>query len=614
MEKPDLVVGIDFGMTCTGVAYANLTRGDTVKWIARWPHRGQANENKVPTIICYPKGSTQPSSWGFGSENQAEKDDENKDYWEWFKTYLDPNVLQDAQMRDLENAPRSQEEVDKWYEDYLRLLYQHIQLKLGSELPNNKPWEHAMVEFIFSLPTTWQPYPTVEKFRTIVERAGYGQHPTHSIDLGLTEPEAAAVHTSSDAPGIFQESEALLVCDAGGGTTDFSVLRIVGAHKGALTLQQLDVVVGKNIGSVHIDRQFEDHCHSRLHQVNEMYNLGIDPVEAAWSMMKTREFQSTKCDFGSPDTTPMFSIPVPGLNSSFNNPQFGVSRSAMTFTSNELQGMFDSQIQRLFAEIDKQLQSFEQKWPRDTISHLVLSGGLGNSAYVQKRLGDRYALGKSTFACARDIQIHVAPDPQLADPLNNKYYLDEAIAWFIKKGEPINVDVPIVHRFSRKMLPGDITMSSTTSIISTNLDKNLLPLQVNNDAEVLCELESNFAGIDDTKFKRKNRHWWSTGKKYSRMDYEIRTVLGPADLRFELWFDGQKLNRDQPIRVEWQPVSAPDPSSSDSAIYVNPVPTPPPFSFGNKSTDKLSGRFSLSNGIKNVRHSSFPSVQATELP
>lgn len=461
-----------------------MTRGDAVKWIAKWPHRAQANEDKVPTVLTYPRGSKQPSSWGFGSENQTEKDDEEKDYREWFKTYLDPGELQRAQSQDPENAPRSQEDVDKWYEDYLRLLYQHVEHKLGSELPNHKPWACAKVEFIFSLPTTWQPYPTVEKFRTIIERAGYGQHPTHSIDLGLTEPEAAAVHTSADAPGIFQENEVVLVCDAGGGTTDFSVLRILGAFKGALTLQQLDVVMGKNIGSVHIDRQFEDFCHSRLQQANDRFNLGIDPVEAAWGMMKSREFQSTKCDFGSPDTTPMFAVPVPEISSSFSSEEFRISRSAITFTQNELQAMFDSQIQRLFAEVDKRLQSFAQKWPRDSISHLVLAGGLGNSAYVQKRLSERYSLGKSHFACARDLHIHVAPDPQLAvckgivtdrvrklqsgkavlgwrcarasygtrcripydkdnpehynrsalqDPLNNKYYIDEAIAWFVKK-------------------------------------------------------------------------------------------------------------------------------------------------------------------------------------
>lgn len=66
--RPDLVISIDFGMTCkhgqklialtqlthlvgTGVAYCNVATGsDTVRHIQRWPGRTQANENKVRSV------------------------------------------------------------------------------------------------------------------------------------------------------------------------------------------------------------------------------------------------------------------------------------------------------------------------------------------------------------------------------------------------------------------------------------------------------------------------------------------------------------------------------------------------------------------------------------
>lgn len=393
-------------------------------------------------------------------------------------------TLQHYQQKDPENAPKSEADVQRWYTDYLRFLYKHIELKLGGELPDSRPWKWARVEFVFSIPTTWLPFPTVEKFREIIAKAGYGQHPSHTVTMGLTEPEAAAVHTSVDAPGMFQESEVVLVCDAGGGTTDLSVMRILGAFQGALILKQLDVVVGRTIGSVAIDREFEDYCCSRLEQVKKTFNLSIDPFEVAWNMMKSREYQNTKCDFGSPDTTPLFSVPVPELSSTLSDEQFGISNGSMTFTSEELRRMFDSQVEKLYVEIDRQLETFEKKSPRDTVSHLVLSGGLGNSAYVQEQLKSRYSFGRSPFPCARDIQIHVAPEPQLAvckglvidrvrrlqtgravlgwrcarasygtkcrilydkenpehfnrqtikDLLDNRYYICDAIAWFIKK-------------------------------------------------------------------------------------------------------------------------------------------------------------------------------------
>jgi hypothetical protein len=46
-------------------------------------------------------------------------------------------------------------------------------------------------------------------------------------------------------------------------------------------------------------------------------------------------------------------------------------------------------------------------------AHLVLSGGLGNSPYVQRRLSERYSSSNAPFPNARSLQVRVAPDPQL---------------------------------------------------------------------------------------------------------------------------------------------------------------------------------------------------------
>jgi hypothetical protein len=43
----------------------------------------------------------------------------------------------------------------------------------------------------------------------------------------------------------------------------------------------------------------------------------------------------------------------------------------------------------------------------------VLSGGLGNSAYVYRRLQDRYSFGNAPFQNARALRVKVAPEPQL---------------------------------------------------------------------------------------------------------------------------------------------------------------------------------------------------------
>ena len=181
----------------------NLSIGsESVKWIQKWPGRSQANENKVPTAIVYPKNQQTPHSWGFLSETAAEQNSADKVYKTWFKTYLDPKRLSDAQTQDPSGAPTSLKEVERWYEDYLRRLYRHIEFKLGSEIQGTS-WHSATIEFIFGVPTTWGTL-VVESFRSIILRAGFEGYPGHSVTIGLTEAEAAAVYTSIEACGIFQ--------------------------------------------------------------------------------------------------------------------------------------------------------------------------------------------------------------------------------------------------------------------------------------------------------------------------------------------------------------------------------------------------------------------------
>jgi hypothetical protein len=395
----------------------------------------QANENKVPTVIVYPQNSQEPSSWGFLSESVVEQTATDKEYREWFKTCkpatavpksgkatrtltqsysgLDPEKLAQQQRDDPENAPRSMQEVEKWYLDYLRRMYEYLSFKLGSEL-SGTTWEAAKIEFIFSVPTTWSVIPTVENFKRIVLLAGFGQFTHHSITIGLTEAEAAAVHVSTEAPGIFREGDILLVCDAGGGTTDLSVLRVTNTVNQAIMLQQLDVVFGETIGSAAIDYEFEKLVTARLLRAHSTSPLPIESSDAAWEMTKSRDFQAVKCEYGSPDDTPLFSIVIPKVPLTYSNPdpEVNIRNGEMMFAREDLQRLFDKQIEKLFKLIDTQLHNLQVKFPYQQVGHLVLSGGLGNSVYVQSCLRRHY--DSSPHPNAQQISVRIAPDPQLA--------------------------------------------------------------------------------------------------------------------------------------------------------------------------------------------------------
>lgn len=172
-----------------------------------------------------------------------------------------------------------------------------------------------------------------------------------------------------------------------------------------------------------------------------------------------------------------------------------------------------------------------------------MSGGLGQSAYVQQKLKNRYANGRCDYENALFLQVRIAPDPQLAvckglvadrvrklkvgrsvlgwrccrasygtickelyeksnpshvgrplqkDPMNGKQYVTGCVAWFIKKvrcqfsvvresntdptkGEPVSIDQPIVHDFSRRIDPGDPRRVFPTTIVVSYDEKDRLP-------------------------------------------------------------------------------------------------------------------------------------------
>lgn len=125
-----------------------------------------------------------------------------------------------------------------------------------------------------------------------------------------------------------------------------------------------------------------------------------------------------------------------------------------------------------------------------------------------------------------------------------------------------------MHNFIKKVTPGDPRRAFPTSVIECSLDAPRLPDQMNHDTRVLCEISSDLSSADERKFTEKNKRFWSLGKHYFKVEYQVRVLIGPADIRFELWFDNQKLSRDHSIRVDWAPApSMPPPPPVDVSTY-----------------------------------------------
>jgi hypothetical protein len=138
----------------------------------------------------------------------------------------------------------------------------------------------------------------------------------------------------------------------------------------------------------------------------------------------------------------------------------------------------------------------------------------------------------------------------------------------------VNSSTPIVSHFSHKLAPGaTVRRSFPCSIVISHEDAAQLPRRVGQRAHKVAEVVSDLTKVPETQFKlvgllanrrtmltrtQKNRHWWNSGKKYRRCEYDVKVIIGPADIIFELWFQQEKLSKDTPMPVEWMDAPAPN--------------------------------------------------------
>lgn len=72
----------------------------------------------------------------------------------------------------------------------------------------------------------------------------------------------------------------------------------------------------------------------------------------------------------------------------------------------------------------------------------------------------------------------------------------------------------------------------------------------------LCQLSSDLKEVAEEEFEVRNKRVWQ-GKRYFLATFAVKVIIAPADLKFELWFNGTRYNRGHdPISIEWDPAGA----------------------------------------------------------
>ncbi|KAI0444149.1 hypothetical protein F4803DRAFT_512206 [Xylaria telfairii] len=603
-DRPDIIVAIDFGTSYTGVAWARPQRRDAlqspIQILNNWPGVSNKNEQKVPTCLVYNEDGSL-SSWGFLCEDD---DDPAKGRYEFFKIYLDQETFEEARLKGTNNLPESVEHAQKLSIDFLRQIYYHskstVELHTGI---SRQGWRGLKVEFIFSVPTTWRTQGMINIFKKCIALAGFGMEGSkHSAKVELTESEAAAVGTIKSSVVAFQSGDIFMSVDAGGGTTDLAVMEVKEAREPFPSLSQISQVDGIGIGATLIDRAFVSYINARLGKYREL----IDqlPPNCGERLAKGDKFKTTKHKFGEKVyQSNCYKMTLEGAAFHLNHAAAGIEEGKVVISWEEMQDLFDPHVEGTLQKIREQLDWVQKQGNCSSINYLILSGGLGSSKYVRDRL--QRELTVNPHICAKKIKIIQASNPQLVvvkgllqdrlqsldsniapvivsriarasygilckrkynplihindtikkDAYDGEKYAMSQIDWIIRKGDRVSTNAPIVQTFTQRMDAGDANRMWDSHVVISDRDPERLPQNIREEGvNTLCVVRSDLTGInhEDMVKMRKSKRFLFKGAKFYQCTFEMHAIVAPAEIRFELWFAGQKFSGNhQPIRINW---------------------------------------------------------------
>ncbi|KAJ0352555.1 hypothetical protein COL154_012460 [Colletotrichum chrysophilum] len=574
-EKPDVLVSVDLGTTFTGVAW--MTPRTPIQVINDWPGSGDRGERKVPTVLTY-NADGSLSKWGF----MCADEEENKLRREFFKIFIDEDTLEAWQQRGLPNAPRNVAEAERLVTDFLKEVYAHVKESIETQVGRQHTggWTDMAVTFLFSVPTTWTKMETINAFKRIIHDAGFGAEGSrHFAQVDLTEAEAAAVATLKTSAVNFHMGSLFLTVDAGGGTTDLAVMQITSTDPQYPQMSQISEVKGVGIGASLIDVAF-------IHLVNQRLSAFPDvqrflPRDFAFRMSRSHHFKTVKHKFGERAyMQPVFKMQLEGVSHDFNHPGLRIVDGRMLFTMQEIQALFDVQIEGIMRCIREQLDRLIQKQQPQAISYshqnaekvavipcqdpqLVVVRGLLLDHQQRMETGRLSVLATRIARASYGVVIKEVYSPQMhfnEDIQNDafdpkKKWAVNQIRWLIRKGDIVDPNAPLVHSLAISLGAGDTQRSWDANIVISHNEPTFLPRSLKHaGATKLCDVKSNLTGVQQNQLvlKHKRGSCFSKGTTYYILNFDVRVIIAPADIRFELWFGGQKFSGNhEPIAVTW---------------------------------------------------------------
>ena len=278
---PAYVIGLDFGTTFSGFAYAvNKAvpskiadlQATSINTVHEWPEQAQIffNYPKTATALFYQEADKKPL-WGWPARIQAMKapDQTPGQHQHRFKLHL-AGKHEYSSLTNLPPLPDGKAEIDV-IADFLHLIS-----RFALDTINNTGAAVQMknVKWCLTVPATWDQSARV-KMEEAAVKAGMianadgpdngGSH--HSLAI-ILEPEAASVYCfnmtqNETSVKSLNESKPYLIVDCGGGTVDLVVHAKTANEGSTFALREMAPGSGGLCGGTFVDDEFRSYVRSK---------------------------------------------------------------------------------------------------------------------------------------------------------------------------------------------------------------------------------------------------------------------------------------------------------------------------------------------------------------
>ncbi|KAF8863039.1 actin-like ATPase domain-containing protein [Acephala macrosclerotiorum] len=382
-EPPYIVVGIDFGTTYSGAAWAKSGTLDQVEVISQWSSQtiGATDSDKVPSEISYDAYNT-AVKWGFGLKNSDNP-------LRWIKLLLSPLSLGAMNTTDsniVEAARKQLRQYNKTPVDviseYLRLLWNHILERLRIRL-SAPVLDNMVLKVVLTIPAIWD-HSAQTKMRLAAKKAGMLQHrPCGETTISLiAEPAAAALATYFDSEikhnPIVQAGDSFVVCDAGGGTVDLISYTVKSFEP--FRLVECIGATGDLCGAVYLDRAF-------LHLVKTLRSKHTMDKDAERRFMEREWELNVKRNFDGTHGPWPVELPQTQHNRkhSLKNVFKKEESSILTLTGDHLRQVFAEVVPKIVELLRDQVEGIKTKTgSRPKV--IILVGGFGGNRYLLQQI------------------------------------------------------------------------------------------------------------------------------------------------------------------------------------------------------------------------------------